>query len=472
MAFHKDYSFPRVIRWWSLLLAILCALASTFPGHAFGATHSGGTTTPTNICVPVQITSEPSSVSLVTSNGVTLTVGVSGTPPITFQWYHNGVPISGAIGPSLTLTNLEAAQDGFYSVAVSNCGGSVESRRLGIFVNTIIVDLPLPGTVLNFTGSFLPPDLTNIVAIASGAVHALALRENTTVAAWGNDWAAAFGVTNVPRGLSNVVAISAGYDYSLALRGTGEIVGWGVGDCSRVPVTDSRFVALSAGPFRASALTAGGTVLQWGLDLTLPGELADVVAVAEAADYTAIAKKDGTIELYGAAPVGSVSQPGNVLHLAADQSCYGLTGEGLLHDLTSSGPPMPAGLGEIASISVRHGRCMALTKAGSVVAWGNVNVPMNLRNVSAIAAGGLYCLALTHTPPTPQLAVALTADHQLELSAPLAVSGWQLTTTPNLDQPFTPADLTSSIISCGTPERPALTIRPENSARFFRFRKF
>ena len=68
--------------------------------------------------------------------------------------------------------------------------------------------------------------------------------------------------------------------------------------------------------------------------------------------------------------------------------------------------------------------------------------------------------------------MALTADHQLELSAPLAVSGWQLTTTPNLDQPFTPADLTSSIISCGTPERPALTIRPENSARFFRFRKF
>ena len=474
MAFHSGYmSLSRRIGLlrWLCLVAALCALNCTFPSTAFGATHSGGTTTATNVCIPVQITTEPSSASLVSSNGVVLTVGVSGTPPFTFQWSHNGIPILGATGPTLTLTNMKAVDDGFYSVEVSNCGGSVQSRRLGIFVNGIVVDLPHPGTVLNFTGAFLPSTLTNIVAIASGEVHGLALREDTTVVAWGNDWAANFGVTNVPAGLSNVVALSAGYDYSLALRGTGEIVGWGSGDCARTPQSSSRFVAIAAGPFRASAITSSGTVVQWGSELTLPGDLPDVAAVAEAADYTVIAKKDGTVELYGAAPTGSGTPLGPLLRVAADESYYGLTPEGTLHDLAFGGPYLLGPLLEITPISVRHGRCMALTRAGTIVAWGNITLPSTIMNISAVAAGGLFALALTPNPPVPQLAATLKPNRQIELSAPLAVSGWELTTSTNLSEAFLPADLTSSVISSGTPENPALVIHAENPARYFRFRK-
>ncbi|MCX8107290.1 MAG: RCC1 domain-containing protein [Verrucomicrobiae bacterium] len=51
----------------------------------------------------------------------------------------------------------------------------------------------------------MPGDLTNVIAIAAGWEHALALRDDHTVVGWGNGTA-----KDVPAGLSNVVAVSAG----------------------------------------------------------------------------------------------------------------------------------------------------------------------------------------------------------------------------------------------------------------------
>jgi hypothetical protein len=58
---------------------------------------------------------------------------------------------------------------------------------------------------------------SGVIAIAAGFAHCLALRTNGTVVAWGrNEW----GQTNTPSNLSNVVAIAAGAFHSLALVGT------------------------------------------------------------------------------------------------------------------------------------------------------------------------------------------------------------------------------------------------------------
>ncbi len=48
----------------------------------------------------------------------------------------------------------------------------------------------------------------------AGGCHSLALQSDGTVVAWGDN---RFGQTNVPPGLSNVVAIAAGYYHSLAI---------------------------------------------------------------------------------------------------------------------------------------------------------------------------------------------------------------------------------------------------------------
>jgi hypothetical protein len=79
------------------------------------------------------------------------------------------------------------------------------------------------GTVVAFDINLrqipVPVGLNNVVAIVTGARHSLALKRDGTVVAWGDN---NFGQTSVPAGLSNVMAITAGDRFSLALT-TGRI---------------------------------------------------------------------------------------------------------------------------------------------------------------------------------------------------------------------------------------------------------
>src|ERR1051325_9530461 len=71
--------------------------------------------------------------------------------------------------------------------------------------------------------TIVPNDLTNVVAIAAGYAHALALRADGTVIGWGDHTS---HQTEVPPDLANVVAIAAGEAHSLALRSDGTVVAW------------------------------------------------------------------------------------------------------------------------------------------------------------------------------------------------------------------------------------------------------
>jgi alpha-tubulin suppressor-like RCC1 family protein len=82
-------------------------------------------------------------------------------------------------------------------------------------------------------------DLFNITTIAAGDSHMLALASNGTVWAWGNNFGGQLGIgqsgnlTNHPvqvLGLSNVTAIAAGANHSLALKNDGTVWAWGYND--------------------------------------------------------------------------------------------------------------------------------------------------------------------------------------------------------------------------------------------------
>src|SRR5690242_11976674 len=88
----------------------------------------------------------------------------------------------------------------------------------------------------------VPNGLTNVVAIAAGSQHSLAVNADGTVSVWGD-------IPAPPPGLSNVIAVSAGAHYSLALRTNGTVVGWGwnnEGQCN-APVDLTNAVSISAG---------------------------------------------------------------------------------------------------------------------------------------------------------------------------------------------------------------------------------
>jgi alpha-tubulin suppressor-like RCC1 family protein len=118
----------------------------------------------------------------------------------------------------------------------------------------------------------VPGNLSNVVAIAAGGLHGLALRNDSTVVGWGNNhYGQATGIPNpvspyastgqvmvAGQVLSNVIAIAAGFTHSLALKNDGTVVAWGANVDGEATVSPgvSNVVAISAGFYQSLAITA------------------------------------------------------------------------------------------------------------------------------------------------------------------------------------------------------------------------
>ena len=99
----------------------------------------------------------------------------------------------------------------------------------------------------------VPAGLGDVVGIAAGGAHSLALKHDGTVAFWGKYGLA---ISPVPEGLSNVVAIATGDYHSLALRADGTVVAWGfntAGQCD-IPTGLSNVLAVAARGSHSMAL--------------------------------------------------------------------------------------------------------------------------------------------------------------------------------------------------------------------------
>ena len=160
----------------------------------------------------------------------------------------------------------------------------------------------------------IPSNLTNIVAIAAGSCHGLALDLNGNVHAWGSwDSAYEYGVnviTNsavVPGGISNVVAIAAGRNHDVALRADGTVLAWGYFTNAAwvlVPTNLPPAKAVAAGWNYSAALLANGTVAVWAGSLSaptnsstwyVPASLTNAVAIAGGPFDLLVLTTDGSI---------------------------------------------------------------------------------------------------------------------------------------------------------------------------------
>ena len=182
--------------------------------------------------------------------------------------------------------------------------------------------------------------LTDVVAVAAGSEHSLALKSNGAVWAWGQNYYGQLGnnsIINSPipvpvSGLSSVVAISAGGSHSLALKSDGTVWSWGfngyhqlgtgVNGDSHVPVQVSGLsgvASISGGDIVSLALKSDGTVWGWGSNFN--GQLGSSLPITGTAATTNV-------------------------------------------------PIILSELSGITEISAGYYHCLALTAGGQIMSWG------------------------------------------------------------------------------------------------------
>jgi hypothetical protein len=351
------------------------------------------------------------------------------------------------------------------------------------------------------------PSGDDFVAIAGHDGHALALRSEGSVAAWGWNYGAGvlgsrdifYGQAVVPAGLSNVVAIAAGSLHSLALKSDGTVVGWGANEVfgdgdftgqATVPAGLSNVVAIAAGDFHSLALKSDGSLVAWGDNSENSGKTNaplghDFVAISAGDWFNLALKSDGSIVAWGEDNHGQVSHAptaNNFIAIAAGWK-YGLAlksdGSLVAWGDTSFGRVPPRSATNLVTIAAGLNHSLALRRDGSMLGWGNnygfdetdgiyfgQAVPRAGTNYIAIAGGALFSLAIQVQPPA--LTIGQTGN-DLVLSWSTNHIGYNVEINPNLASslgwsqiPGTPA------ISGG---RYSATVNALRENQFYRLRR-
>jgi alpha-tubulin suppressor-like RCC1 family protein len=323
--------------------------------------------------------------------------------PLHYQWQFNGSNILYQTSTNYTFTVVNS---GLYSVIVTNKAGATNASWSVTVLN--------PGNVWawgeNGDGeSSAPQGITNIMAIAAGEYHSVAVVDNGNVIQWGYNWG------SVPSNLTNAVSVAAGYSDSIALRSDGTVATWGASGsyANYVPSGLNGVKAVAAGWDDNVALLTNGTVTAWGLNgsyfgwgnmTEIPASLTNATAISAQALHALALKADGTVVAWGDDSEGESDVPfglSNVVAVAAGgQHSLALKSDGTVSawGFNNDGQcSVPVGLCNVMAIAAGWQHSVALKNDGAVVSWGDnsdgqTDTP-GLTTTKLIAAGGNHTIA-------------------------------------------------------------------------------
>jgi poly(beta-D-mannuronate) lyase len=192
-------------------VAIVGATGSTFMvnsaaladagSYSVAVTNAGGRTIsyPAVLSVapaaPV-ITTQPAPKLVSVGGSATFTVAADGIAPFSYQWRKDTVPITWGTNSSLTVTNVQGADVGNYSVVVSNAYGTATSQDAALslvggtillsdsFDDGIATNQSLPASAKWFTSSGSLTIQSGALSMIAGR-HALAFFKNSGVQSLG-----------------------------------------------------------------------------------------------------------------------------------------------------------------------------------------------------------------------------------------------------------------------------------------------
>lgn len=303
------------------------------------------------------------------ANGEVLTWGSQ-----TFGALGNGLTSGSSAAPGTTgITGASSlSQSNFFGLALA--GGNVSSWGLNDYGQ--LGD----GTTTNQATPVNIPAPT-FVAISGGNSHSIALASDGTVYTWGLNEYGQLGYSTSPSnysvtptlvtGPANIIAVAAGGDHCLALGSDGKVLAWGKNDrgqlgrgfeggSSNVPTEVSgltNVIAIAAGNAHSLALTADGNVYAWGhtafgqcgfYDIngpyglsspTLVSGVSNVVAIAAGQGHSLALEADGSVWGWG-------------------RNDYGQLGRGTvtpLNNLFIGGEPVPAQVQDLTNVGLPTG---------------------------------------------------------------------------------------------------------------------
>jgi hypothetical protein len=102
------------------------------------------------VTTPPKILSQPASFTVRPGTNITFSVAATGSGVLTFVWRHNDKIVPGADGPLLTINNVQAEDEGTYTVSIIDTNGLVVSDpgRLIVLINPVVEIPPLSQTVV------------------------------------------------------------------------------------------------------------------------------------------------------------------------------------------------------------------------------------------------------------------------------------------------------------------------------------
>ncbi|HBF88775.1 MAG TPA: hypothetical protein DDX39_09050 [Bacteroidales bacterium] len=317
------------------------------------------------------------------------------------------------------------------------------------------------------------PNLSNIVSIATKNNHVLALKNDGTVWTWGFNLYGQLGIGTVDTsgcfcnptpsqvlGLTDVIDIACGSLHSMALKSDGTVWTWGynydgqLGDGtnnnSLIPVQAqgiSCVVDIVAGGECSYALKENGTVWSWGnnsygqmgtwsnSNSNIPRHnflLSDVIAIESGWAHAIVLQKNGTVKTWGLNYNGQLG--------------YGSSGTMDNNNIPKTVP----GLNNITNIACGANHTLAMSADGSLIAWGDntyyqlgdgTSIQHDIPEVVGSISGGFVQMVANR--------------HNLLLKNDGIITVWGANFYGELgDSTVVPSSLRKDIVTCTVPHTP------------------
>lgn len=228
----------------------------------------------------------------------------------------------------------------------------------------------------------VPSDLKgNVADISVGSSFSVGADNNGKLYVWGKTKVTnSADIRDIPEGMNKIVKVAAGHDHAMALAEDGTVYAWGNNRLKQVTLPEDiyehgKIIDIQAGYQLSVAVTEDGYVHLWGNDNS------NDVRIKKRSQQGEIQKVAITADT-----MMGLNFDGEVLHLGKNQSTVAQIPEEIQ--------------GKVVDISATAITCAAVLEDGSVVVWGSTaqgedQVPAMEGKVTQIVGGRYHYTALT-----------------------------------------------------------------------------